>query len=246
MLTKSEGLVVKTINYGETSLIAHILTPLYGLHSFIVSGVRKKKNQGKIALYQPGQVLSLVFYQKKEKDIWRIKEASPALTYRNIYSNIHRSLILSYFLEIIRSTTWNQGHADERYFSVVKFFIERLDEIEVNQIAHMPIQFVWQVIDLLGLSPNREQNGNHFDLLNGVAISKAPEHLSYLNKDKTNLLFQFLNNSNKESMLNPSNPFNKFDREQRNYLLDIAHQYLLIHLPHFKMPTVPELYSELF
>ncbi|NBO56051.1 MAG: DNA repair protein RecO, partial [Actinobacteria bacterium] len=40
-LHKTKGLVLRAVKYGDTSLVVTVFTELFGLQSYIVSGVRK-------------------------------------------------------------------------------------------------------------------------------------------------------------------------------------------------------------
>ena len=41
MLEKTRGIVLRTTDYGETSLVVKVFTEAYGLQSYIVNSVRK-------------------------------------------------------------------------------------------------------------------------------------------------------------------------------------------------------------
>ncbi|MEM8569164.1 MAG: recombination protein O N-terminal domain-containing protein, partial [Bacteroidota bacterium] len=53
MLVKTRGLVFKNFKYRDTSIIVKMLTEQLGIQTYIVNGVRSKKANTKIALYQP-------------------------------------------------------------------------------------------------------------------------------------------------------------------------------------------------
>ena len=63
MLThKTTGIVLRTVKYGETSVISTVYTALFGVQSYIVKGVRNKQNiGGESRLFQPGLFLSCWF-----------------------------------------------------------------------------------------------------------------------------------------------------------------------------------------
>ena len=70
MVHKTKGIVLRTVKYGETSVIVTIFTELFGLQSYLVNGVRthKPKTGSKAALFQPAAILDLVIYhQETEK-----------------------------------------------------------------------------------------------------------------------------------------------------------------------------------
>ena len=62
MTHKSKGIVLRTVKYGETSVIVAIFTEIFGLQSYLVNGVRvaSKKSASKANLFQPSAILDLV------------------------------------------------------------------------------------------------------------------------------------------------------------------------------------------
>ncbi|HEX4373990.1 MAG TPA: recombination protein O N-terminal domain-containing protein, partial [Puia sp.] len=66
-LYKTNGIVLRTVKYGETSVIVTIFTDLFGIQSYLVNGIRtsSKKMQSKINLFQPAAVLQLVVYHNE-------------------------------------------------------------------------------------------------------------------------------------------------------------------------------------
>src|SRR5882724_4224239 len=73
---KTKGIVLRTVKYGETSVIVTIFTELFGVQSYLVNGVRtsSKKGSGKANLFQPGAILDMVVYHNELKNLNRIKE----------------------------------------------------------------------------------------------------------------------------------------------------------------------------
>ncbi|MBS1655487.1 MAG: recombination protein O N-terminal domain-containing protein, partial [Bacteroidetes bacterium] len=63
-LHKTKGIVLRTVKYGETSVIVTIYTELFGIQSYLVNGVRvsSKKGSGKANLFQPSAILDMVVY----------------------------------------------------------------------------------------------------------------------------------------------------------------------------------------
>ena len=48
MLHSTKGIVLRTIKYGDTSIVVAIYTELFGVQSYLVNGVRtEKKSAGK-------------------------------------------------------------------------------------------------------------------------------------------------------------------------------------------------------
>jgi DNA repair protein RecO (recombination protein O) len=82
-LHKTRGIVLRTVKYGETSIIVTIFTELFGVQSYLVNGVRTstKKGSGKASMFQPAAILELVVYHNELKHLNRIKEFKWAVMY---------------------------------------------------------------------------------------------------------------------------------------------------------------------
>ena len=72
MYHQTKGIVLKTIKYGETSLICTVYTCELGSQTFIANGVRKKK--GKMVYYQPMNILDITFSIKKKRQYNALKK----------------------------------------------------------------------------------------------------------------------------------------------------------------------------
>ena len=70
MIQKNKGIVLRSVKYGETSLVVTIFTELAGLQSYLVNGVRQTSSKGatKAALFQPSAILDLVTYHNEFKN----------------------------------------------------------------------------------------------------------------------------------------------------------------------------------
>ena len=83
MLQKTNGIVLRSIKYGDSSLITTIFTSVSGVQTYIVQGVRSaKQGKNRAGTFQPGMLLDLVVYQQPQKNMQRIREFQPAYIYR--------------------------------------------------------------------------------------------------------------------------------------------------------------------
>ncbi|MCK5776981.1 MAG: recombination protein O N-terminal domain-containing protein, partial [Bacteroidales bacterium] len=57
MIEKTKGIVVKTTKYSETSLVVKIFTEAFGMRTYLVRGVRKRKSKNGLNLFQPLSIL---------------------------------------------------------------------------------------------------------------------------------------------------------------------------------------------
>jgi DNA repair protein RecO (recombination protein O) len=104
-LYKTRGIVLRTVKYGETSLIVTIFTDLFGVQSYLINGVRTstKKGSGKANLFQPAAILDLIVYHNELKNLQRIKEFRWGHLYQNIFSDIKKNAVSLFMIEMLKT-----------------------------------------------------------------------------------------------------------------------------------------------
>jgi DNA repair protein RecO (recombination protein O) len=74
MLHKTRGIVFKTTDFGENSIIVQVFTEKFGLQSYMVNGAKKPKAKIGRNMLQPLHLLEMVVYHKNTGNVQRIKE----------------------------------------------------------------------------------------------------------------------------------------------------------------------------
>lgn len=77
MLVATQGLVLHTTPYSESSVVAKVFTRQMGVRSYIVKGVRGRSARVKQNLLQPLTSLDMVVYDNHHNELNHIKELSP-------------------------------------------------------------------------------------------------------------------------------------------------------------------------
>ena len=72
--TRDEGLVLRTLQLGDTSRIVSTLTTGHGRVKLVAKGSRKLDSRLG-ALLEPGNELDLVFYPHRDRELWTLGEA---------------------------------------------------------------------------------------------------------------------------------------------------------------------------
>ena len=120
MIHKTKGIVLSHIKYKESSIIAQIYTREFGKRSYIVNGVRTKKNNGKIALYQPLTLLDLDVYERKSKNIQRINDVKCSHPYSSIPFDIKKTTIAIFLSEFLSKSLQNKEFTDTDKFDFIQ------------------------------------------------------------------------------------------------------------------------------
>ncbi|HEY4207347.1 MAG TPA: DNA repair protein RecO, partial [Puia sp.] len=135
-LHKTKGMVLRTVKYGETSLIVTIFTELFGVQSYMINGVRKstRKGPGKANLFQPTAILDLVVYHNELKHLQRIREFRWGYLYRHIFFDVIKNAVALFMVELLQKCLRQpEPNADLFYFIEDAFM--HLDEAEGPVLA---------------------------------------------------------------------------------------------------------------
>jgi len=142
MLHKTKGLVLRTVKYGETSMIVTVFTELFGLQSCLVNGVRtsSKKNASRASLFQPAALLDLVLYHQETKNLQRLKEFNWHVLYRRIFSEVIPHAVALFMIELLQKNL-KQPEAQPDLFYFMEDLLTILDDADDRVIANLPLFF---------------------------------------------------------------------------------------------------------
>lgn len=151
MLKKTDGIVISSIRYKETSIIVKIFTRELGLKSYLVNGVRIQGNKSKIALYQPLTLLDLVVYNKETSGLQRISEARLQRANQLIPFDFMRTGLAFFMTEVISRSIY-ENYQNESLFDFLQESICHLDSLEAG-LSQFPLVFLIEKAKFLGFAP---------------------------------------------------------------------------------------------
>lgn len=227
MLHKTSGIVLQTIRYTDTSLIAKIYTEQFGLQSYMISGVRSKKSKTKASLFQPMTIVELEVSNSQKSSLNRISEIAIQHPYSEIPYNIIKSTITMFLNEVLFRSL-KEEHADEDLFSFIKNSLLILD-LKTESCSNFHLCFLVQISKFFGFYPQGvySEMDCFFDLGEGKFISRVPSHNNYLNASDAKLLSKLMV-SNFETVHEI-----KMDGVQRKMMLNYLLTFFRFHIPSF-------------
>ncbi len=193
MLHKTSGIILHTTKYSETSLIVKIITPDFGVQSYIVNGVRGKKSKFKAPVFQPLTLVDMVVSNTDKAKLQRISEINIHYPYNDIPYNIIKSSIALFLNEVLYKAIKEQ-HSDENLFEYVKNSLQLLD-LNHHNCSNFHVFFMVQLSRYLGFFPEGQCTAATpiFDLLEGRFVGPLPNHPNYLIAEQSKLLNQLIN-----------------------------------------------------
>lgn len=235
MLVKTKGLILKTINYSETSVIATIYTEQLGIKSYMLRGVRSGRGKRKGNIYQPMQFLDLVVHQRENKNLQYISEAQIDIVFQSVPFDMRKTAIGLFLLEVIYACIQEEEGNTGTYQFIRRQFLS-LDKLQ-SQFSNFHFQFLLQFSELLGFQPmnNYSETSNYFALRDGFFVSRFDSYPSLLSERQSVLFYKFL-----------EEPSRLILKEDRKELLDVFERYYQMHIVNFHTFKTPLVFEELF
>jgi DNA repair protein RecO (recombination protein O) len=227
MLHKTRGIVFKTTDYGESSVIVQVFTEKFGLQSYIVNGAKKPKAKVARNMLQPLHLLDMVVYYKNTGNVQRIKELKNSPQLQTIPYDVIKSSLAMFLNEVLYKAVRVQSE-DENLFGFVFSAIEWLDH-QSEGLANFHLLFLVQLTRYLGFYPDRYLAGDadYFDLKNGVFCRYKPDSFLYLSPPHTQN-FNALLQCSFENIMKV-----KLNNDDRRYMIQKLLEYYALHIESF-------------
>ena len=168
MLVATQGLVLHTTPYAESSVVAKVFTRQLGVRSYIIKGVRGRTGRVKQNLLQPLSSLDMVVYDNHRKDINYIKELSPRHPQQpsEPVSNALRFFMTEVLYKALR---------EEEPMQELWDYVESLELGERS--SEFPIFFMLNVAHYMGIKPldNYSRQSRYFCLEEGRYVAVPNE-----------------------------------------------------------------------
>lgn len=227
MVETTKAIVINTIKYGDTSLIATCYTENCGIKTYMLRGVLKaKKSKLKTAYFQPLMQLNLMANHNNKGALNSIQDVEVVHFYNSIYTNIKKQTISLFLSEIL----YHSIKEEEQNSSLYKYLETAFLWLDTHDnIANFHLLFLLNLTKFLGFYPEmNDVTKSYFNLLEGSFTSNnKPSSVSGENlrqfKKLLGINFDVLNQVD-------------FNAANRQAVLSILIQYFELHLSGFRKP----------
>ena len=240
MVHKTKGVVLRSVKYGETSLVVTCFTELFGLQSYLVNGVRtvSKKGSAKANLFQPSAILELVAYHNEFKNLQRLKEFKWEYLYQHIFSDIRKNAVALFMVELLtKCLKQPETNADLFYF--VEDAFHHLDEANDTVTANFPLFYALHLAVFFGFRVSDEYSAtkHYMDLQEGSFTEVQPKHPHYLQDREAAAVSHIL------KIMQPAELEQlTLNQDARRRITHAIEEYYTLHIPDFgSMRTLPVL-----
>lgn len=234
------GIVIRTTRYGESSVIAELLTAEEGAVAVIASGLRSKRGRAHAALLKTGTPVSVVLYFKPGANMHRLKEAQAGYRLQSIPFSIVKSSLLLFLIDVARSA-FRSYSAHESSYQFLMDYIQQLDR-RSERLSWVPLEFMLDLSQHLGFGPEFDPDNrpDYFDLRQGTFTSTLPSHHNIIHETDAYTFWQL------GCYLRHDRPAPQVDRFARQRLLDAFIVFFRYHIDQFQVPKSHEVLSQLF
>jgi DNA repair protein RecO (recombination protein O) len=240
MIQKTKGIVLRSVKYGETSLIVTIFTELFGLQSYLVNGVRQasKKGSAKATFFQPASILELVAYHNDFNKLQRLREYKWDYLYQHILSDVRKNAVAMFMVELMAKCL-KQPEANPDLFYFVEDALHHLDEANDAVTGNFPLFFALHLAVFFGfrVSDEYSEEKHYLDLQEGQFTEHQPQHQFYLLDREAAAVSDIL------KIMQPQELDQVFlNQEMRRRITHAIEQYYAFHIPEFgTLRTLPVL-----
>lgn len=231
MVHTTKGIVLRTVKYGDTSIITSVYTELFGIQSYIVKGVRQssKKSGGKAGFFQPSAMLDMEVYHNELKQLQFIKEYRWSFLYEHVLFDVVKNTVAMYVIELLQHSL-KQPEANPELFHLIEDTLVQLDRGNETLTANLPLYFTLHLAAELGfqLQGNYSASTPVLDLQEGVFVAERPSHPYYLEDAQAEISSRLLSVQFYNDLENIS-----LNRAVRRELVQAYQTYLALHITDF-------------
>jgi len=214
---------LRTIKYNDKHSILSAYSLETGRVSFLVPAGAGREAARRRALFMPLSIFDCVADLRPGREILTMREPKMTVPVGRLHSHPVKSAV-SLFIADLLTAVLRENQGDKSTFAYIVDAIMRFDEME-SGVSNFHICFLYRLGRYIGIEPDIStyRDGSLFDLLDGRFRVSAPLHNQFLGTEESKAVVML-------SRMTFDNLCRfKFNRNQRNELLDQILRYYTIH-----------------
>ncbi len=239
-LERTRGLVLRTVKYGDSSLITDVFTETGGVRSFMVRLPRTRRGSVKGSLFRPLCWIEFDYEYRPKVSLQKMRDVHICVSYASLPYDPFKSAIALFLADFLYWALRNEA-CNPPLFTYIYNSLQWLDRCE-SGFANFHMVFITRLTRFLGFYPNAEGycRGDFFDMQNACFTGRRPFHSAYLEAEEASLV-PLMMRMRYETMRHFV-----FNRGQRNRYLAVINDYYRLHIPDFPELKSWEILKEVF
>lgn len=189
---KGRGVVLHTLKYGDSSLVAYLLTDVGGRRSYMVQGVRSRSGRGsKLALFQPMFPVEFEGLESSKQQMHRFREVRTAFPLQGLPFDVRKSTMALFMAEVLYRLV-RESEPNDALFDFVWGSVGALDAMQEG-VANFHLWFLAHLSRFLGFCPGNDyMPGAWFDIREGLFTPVQSPHTNVMTRECAAILHDLL------------------------------------------------------
>lgn len=229
MIEKIEGIVIDVVKHTDRHNVVTLFTRSHGRMAFLVPAARTKAGMMRNAVINLMNVVGSDINIRPGKDLYNLRQVTPLRLWHGIYADPLKSSLLFFIAEFCNKLL-RQYPPDEKVWQYIVESLEVLDSLPHRGVANFHICFLINMLTLTGIKPDvKWKPGDCFDMLSGGMIDDQQDFFTRktapLPTEESRHIPLLLR------MTYRNMGYYRFNRMQRNRVLDRLLEFYSTHLP---------------
>ena len=141
MITHTRIIILKSIDYQESSKIITVLSEEHGRIAILVRGAKKPKSKFSGCI-EPGYILDVVYYYKPNRSVQTLTEATVHTTFLGVLPSLERSALVYSTIEIAAQLI-HEGEKNEALYELITnilIWLHNQEDIKLSVLIYIQIR----------------------------------------------------------------------------------------------------------
>ena len=147
MTVSTRLIVLNATKTGESSLVIHTISPVFGRRSFLTNVGRKTA----MSLFMPFNILEAEIIENGKTDLWRIRNLKAVYPLTGIRASVRKNTMTLFMSEVLYRAV-KDGAGEDGLYEWCERSILTLDALE-GDFANFHVRFLMEFAAVLGFSP---------------------------------------------------------------------------------------------
>ncbi|MBR5101503.1 MAG: DNA repair protein RecO [Muribaculaceae bacterium] len=240
MNVKLRGVVLNVLKYNDKHNISHIYTREMGMMPFVVRQGTTAAAAVRRALMMPLSVIEFEASVVPSRELSTLHDVRRAVPLASIYADPVKNAVAMFISELL-SHTIQEREPNEGLYRYIESAVQLL-EASTRGTANFHICFLYHLGSFIGIQPDvgSYREGYWFNMNDGVFMPYSAVGARFLPPEQAQVI-KLLSRMTFENM-----HLFRFNREQRNIMLDTIIAYYRIHNSTIGTLRSPEILKQLF
>lgn len=216
-------IALRTIKYNDKNSILSVYSLEMGRLFFLVSAGNGREANRRRAMFMPLSIFECVASIKPGRDLYTMRDPRVLVPLHGLHTHPMKGCIAMFIAEMLNGVL-RESQSDDATFAFLIDAISRFDVMDKG-IANYHLCFLYRLGRFIGIEPDIStyREGAVFDMQDGRFRMTPPLHHKYLGVEDSRVL-AMLSRITFDNMR-----FYRFNRNQRNEMLDKILEYYAIH-----------------